>query len=717
MLHLLTLLSTAVLLLLVGTANASRSWEESYKKADSLVSQMSIEQKVNITSGTGMTGLCAGITGSTTNPDFAPLCLHDGPLGVRAADNITAGLSGITAAQSFDKIALRQRGVYMGKEFYGKGINVQLGPDVEVMRGPWAGRIFEAFGEDPYLSGVAGAETIMGIQSQKVIACVKHYILYNQNLNSSSSSVVADERSFHEVWAWPFARAMEAGAGSVMCSYNKINGTYGCENDESLNGLLKGEMNFQGFVMSDWFATHSTAKSANNGLDMSMPGGDMDTWFGANLTAAVNNGSVSEDRLTNMATRIVATYYKMGQDANFPRISINQANRTEAPFVDVQGDHAKLVRQMGAEAVVLLRNKNGILPLSKKLKKIAVVGSDAGPDPNGLNCGDNDLLYNGCNNGTLAMGWGSGSARFPYLVTPYDGIRAHAGKDLEVGHIFTNWDLDAATDLASDADVALVFASSDSGEAIASVDGNNGDRNNLTLWNNGDSLATVADANKNTIVVIHSVGPVLMPWIDHPNIKAIVWPGLPGQESGNSLADVLFGDVNPSGRLPYTIAKKASDYAAPLNPHATIDFSEKLLVGYKWFDAKNIDPLFEFGFGLSYTNFNYSNLKIETSDNEDKLVSATVTIKNTGDIAGTEVVQAYISFPESAGEPPKVLRGFEKVPLEKDGETTVAFEFEKLLLSIYDVEKAAWVVPSGEYILHVGASSRDIRQSMVFDIN
>ncbi|ORZ01291.1 glycoside hydrolase superfamily [Syncephalastrum racemosum] len=708
----ITALTTAVFIFFASTNAAARTWEEAYEKAEALVGKMSIEQKVNITTGTGR-GLCVGMSGSTTDPDFPALCLQDGPLGVRIADNITAGVSGITASQSWDKKALRKRGEYMGKEFYGKGVHAQLGPDVEVMRSPYAGRIFESFGEDPYLNGVAGVETVLGIQSEGVIAVIKHFVLNNQEHNRTTSSSTVDDRSLHEVWAWPFARAVEAGAGSVMCSYNKINGTYACESDGSLNKLLKSEMGFQGFVMSDWGATHSTVDAANNGLDMTMPGGE--GYFGKNLTKAVEEGDVTEERLTDMAKRIVAAYYKMDQDdPDFPEVSLNSVNRTKAPMVDVQEDHAKLVRQLGAEATVLLLNKDEALPLPADLKKIAVLGVDAGPDPNGLNCGgDNGLA---CNNGTLAMGWGSGSATFPYLISPYEGIKSRAGGDVEVVHSFDSWDTDAAQDLVRDVDVAIVCASSDSGEATV-VDGNAGDRNNLTLWHNGDKfIEAVADANEKTIVVIHATGPVTMPWIDHKNIKAVVWSGLPGQESGNSLADVLFGDVNPSGRLPYTIAKNEDDYPVHIDLHDTIDYKENLLVGYKWFDAKNIEPLFEFGFGLSYTNFSFSDLKVKTSDNEGELVSATVAVENTGDVDGAAVVQAYISFPESAGEPPKVLRGFDKVQIKRGHKDRVSFAFDKLSLSVYDVEKDDWVVPSGKYSIHIGASSRDIHQSTSFTL-
>ncbi|KAG1318173.1 hypothetical protein G6F62_012493 [Rhizopus arrhizus] len=283
----------------------------------------------------------------------------------------------------------------------------------------------------------------------------------------------------------------------------------------------------------------STVPSANGGLDMDMPGdvsgSDSSTYFGKNLTEAVENKKVKESRVTDMATRIVATWYRFRQDENYPETKIDSFDLENAPYVNVQADHYKLVREMGAASTVLLKN-NGILPLKNSVKNIAFIGSDAAVDPNGLNvCEDQS-----CDNGTLAIGWGSGSANFPYLIDPITGLTNALGKDVSYKKHLDNWDVDSAADVAKDADVAFVFSNSDSGEQYLSIDGNVGDRNNLSLWNNGDNLIkAVADANKNTVVVIHSVGPVIMPWVDHPNIKAIVWPGLPGQESGNSLADII----------------------------------------------------------------------------------------------------------------------------------------------------------------------------------
>ncbi|KAI8362616.1 glycoside hydrolase superfamily [Blakeslea trispora] len=718
-------LSASALALLVTSSVVNAkvtvlSWDEAYEKAHSLVDQMSLEAKVNITTGTGWnTSLCVGNTYAVSEPKFPSMCLQDAPLGMRWASNVTSGVAGINAAASFDKEAILARGHYMGQEFHGKGVHVLLGPAVNFMRSPEGGRGWESFGEDPYLQGVMAAETIKGIQEEGVIATVKHYILNDQELNRKNSTSEADDRTFHEVYLWPFARAVEAGVGSVMCSYNQLHGTWACEDDYTLNQILKGELGFKGFVQSDWGATHSTAKAANGGLDMTMPGdiefGSKDSYFGPNLTLAVTEKDVKEDRVTDMALRIVAAWYKMGQDKDFPETRINGFHRKDEPYVNVQADHYKLARSMAAASCVLLKN-DGILPVDKKkLKSAALVGSGIKVNPNGPNsCEDH-----GCLIGHLAQGWGSGTADFPYLIDPLTGLSKAFGKGVNIKSSDSDWDLDAAAKTAKDADVAFVFAAANSGEEYLVVDGNVGDRNNLSLWNNGDNLIkAVADANKNTVVVINSVGAVLMPWINHPNIKAVVWPGLAGQESGNALADIVTGDVNPSGRLPYTIAKEASDYNQKPDPNFNVTYTEKLNVGYKHFDQAGIEPLFAFGHGLSYSKFEYSGLKVNAkkSDKEGATVNISVKVKNTGPVAGAEVVQVYLQFPESANEPPKNLRGFEKVHLKKDSSETVKIELTKTHLSIWDTDSKSWVIPSGKFTVHVGASSRDIRQTASFSM-
>lgn len=427
--------------------------------------------------------------------------------------------------------------------------------------------------------------------------------------------------------------------GSVMCSYQQINNSYGCQNSYILNYLLKGELGFQGFVMSDWAAQHSGIGSALAGLDMTMPGDvtfDSGTsYWGANLTVAVLNGTVPEWRITDMATRIVAAWYLVGRDTHQIPINFNSWTLdTYGPehnvvnlghalinqHVDVRADHAALIRTIGSASTVLLKNTNGTLPLKGTEKLTGVFGEDAGDNvwgPNG--CPDR-----GCDNGTLAVGWGSGTASFTNLVTPEMAIQneilAHNGA---VETITDNFAAAQIKTLASRASVAIVFVNADSGEGYISVDGNIGDRNNLTLWRGGDTLIqNVSAICNNTIVVVHSVGPVLMGnYSTNPNITAILWAGLPGEQSGNSIADVLYGRVNPGAKLPFTLAENREDYGTDLlylpnrgTDAPQVDFTEGVFIDYRTFDHANITPVYEFGFGLSYTTFSYADLTIQPAN-------------------------------------------------------------------------------------------------------
>lgn len=391
-------------------------------------------------------------------------------------------------------------------------------------------------------------------------------------------------------------------------------------------------------VVSDWGAQHSNVASALAGLDMTMPGEGFGTnnaygtfWGGA-LTEAVLSGAIPQWRLDDMAIRIMAAFYKVGRDTK--QVDINYSswtNQTEDfqywaakmgkttvnRHVDVQADHGALIREIGAKATVLLKNIGGALPLTKP-ESIAVIGEDAQDNPDGPN-GCVDRI---CNNGTLAMGWGSATAEYPYLIAPATALEKQAGED---GTAFTNikgnFDLDAAREAAASASVAIVFANANSGEGYTTLDGNMGDRNNLTLWKGGDELIqAVASVNPNTVVVIHSVGPVLIDHFKtHPNVSAILWAGLPSQESGNSLTDVLYGKVNPQARTPFTWGKEAKDWGVSILFNSTSstpqqDFAEGVFIDYRYFDREEIEPSFEFGFGLSYTNFTYTNLVAELRD-------------------------------------------------------------------------------------------------------
>ncbi|WYZ39618.1 hypothetical protein EsH8_III_001532 [Colletotrichum jinshuiense] len=651
----------------------SKNWAESYRKAGEMVAKMTLPEKVNITTGTGwMMGLAVGTTGPAVHVGFPQLQLQDGPLGIRFADNATAFPAGVTVGATWNKELMYERGKAHGLEARGKGINVLLGPCVGPLgRLPAGGRNWEGFGADPYLQGIAAAETIKGIQEQGVMATIKHFVANEQEHfrqswewglpNAISSNI--DDRTLHELYAWPFLDAVKAGVASVMCSYNQVNNSYACDNSKLLNGILKDEMGFQGFVMSDWLAQRSGVGSALAGLDMTMPGDglfwqDGKSLWGSQLTRAVLNGSVPIDRLDDMAVRIVASWYQLGQDDKklYPNELPNFSSWTDdkmgvlAPgsktpqqevevnkYVNVQGNHSDIARRVAAEGIVLLKNEN-VLPISRdgfidaKRKrhegklKVGIFGADAGPGDGPNYCQDR-----GCNQGTLGSGWGSGAVEFPYLVPPVEALRHSFKADkVELSEYLTNSPpFKKDPSVLHNQDVCIVFANADSGEGFLSWGGVAGDRNDLKLQNGGDDLILqVADncgkgdgslKGGDTVVVIHSVGPVEMErWIEHPGVKAVLYANLPGQESGNALADVIFGDVNPSGKLPYTIAKSLKDYGPAGQilylPNAVVpqqDFSEGLYIDYRHFDKKGIEPRFEFGFGLSYTSFEFSNVVVE----------------------------------------------------------------------------------------------------------
>ncbi|EOO03200.1 putative beta-glucosidase 1 precursor protein [Phaeoacremonium minimum UCRPA7] len=620
----------------------ANGWEDAYAKAKDFVSQLTLLEKVNLTTGVGWQGeQCVGQVGSIPRLGFRSLCMQDSPMGVRLSDYNSAFPSGQTAAATFDKGLLYRRGLAMGQEHRGKGVTVQLGPVAGPLgRAPAGGRNWEGFSPDPVLTGIGMAETVKGIQDAGVIACAKHFIGneqaqgYGYNISETLSSNI-DDKTMHELYLWPFADAVRAGVGSVMCSYQQINNSYGCQNSKMLNDLLKNELGFQGFVMSDWQAQHTGAASAVAGLDMTMPGDTVFnsglSFWGANLTLAVINGTVPEWRIDDMALRIMAAFFKVGLTVDQDPINFDSWTLdTYGPLhyaakdgyqqinwhVNVQGQHASLIREVAAKGTVLLKN-TGVLPLNKP-KFIAVIGEDAGPNPAGPNgCGDR-----GCDDGTLGAAWGSGTANYPYLITPDSAIQAQAVKDgSRYESILNNYKPDQIKALVSQQDAtSIVFVNADSGEGYINVDGNEGDRKNLTLWKDGDALVkNVSSWSNNTIVVIHSVGPVLVTdWYNSPNITAILWAGLPGQESGNSITDILYGKTNPSGRTPFTWGTTRESYGTDVlyepnngNGAPQDDFSEGVFIDYRYFDKNNDTPIYEFGYGLSYTTFGYSDIKVE----------------------------------------------------------------------------------------------------------
>nr|P22507.1 RecName: Full=Beta-glucosidase 2; AltName: Full=Beta-D-glucoside glucohydrolase; AltName: Full=Cellobiase; AltName: Full=Gentiobiase; Flags: Precursor [Saccharomycopsis fibuligera]AAA34315.1 beta-glucosidase 2 precursor [Saccharomycopsis fibuligera] len=642
-------------------------WQDAYTKAKALVSQMTIVEKVNLTTGTGwQLGPCVGNTGSVPRFGIPNLCLQDGPLGVRLTDFSTGYPSGMATGATFNKDLFLQRGQALGHEFNSKGVHIALGPAVGPLgvkaRG---GRNFEAFGSDPYLQGIAAAATIKGLQENNVMACVKHFIgneqdIYRQPSNSKvdpeydpatkeSISANIPDRAMHELYLWPFADSIRAGVGSVMCSYNRVNNTYSCENSYMINHLLKEELGFQGFVVSDWAAQMSGAYSAISGLDMSMPGELLGGWntgksyWGQNLTKAVYNETVPIERLDDMATRILAALYATNSfptkdrlpnfssfttkeygneffvDKTSPVVKVNH-------FVDPSNDFTEdTALKVAEESIVLLKNEKNTLPISpNKVRKLLLSGIAAGPDPKGYECSDQS-----CVDGALFEGWGSGSVGYPkYQVTPFEEISANARKNkMQFDYIRESFDLTQVSTVASDAHMSIVVVSAVSGEGYLIIDGNRGDKNNVTLWHNSDNLIkAVAENCANTVVVITSTGQVdVESFADHPNVTAIVWAGPLGDRSGTAIANILFGNANPSGHLPFTVAKSNDDYIPivtynPPNgePEDNTLAEHDLLVDYRYFEEKNIEPRYAFGYGLSYNEYKVSNAKVSAAKKVDE---------------------------------------------------------------------------------------------------
>ncbi|SNX85695.1 probable beta-glucosidase [Melanopsichium pennsylvanicum] len=737
------------------------AWANGFAKAKTLLDQMTVEEKINIT--TGYTGKCVGFTGEAPRVGLNALCLQDGPAGVRPARRVSQFPAGVTTAATWDRDLIAQRAGAIAEEFRDKGVNIWLGPVTggPLGRAPRGGRNWEGWSPDEYLSGEASYLTVKHAQDKGVVTCAKHYIAYEQETfrnpyNSSEPYAIfpplkqdpidsiIDDRTTHELYMWSFAEAVRAGTGAIMCSYNEVNGSHACSDSYSLNYLLKEELNFQGSVISDWGGTWSNEESALGGLDVSMPGtaynGQFGDFYGKSLLALVQNGYVPEARLDDMVLRILAPAFEL-QDESYPQPSFDVRD-LGLPTNNVRGNHHEIIHQIGVDSITLVKNNNADgrgLPLKslEEIQTIGVIGQDAGDNLQGAtSCGEVGSCNIDAFNGTLTMGGGSGWAFPPYVITPAAAIQEYVravGPDVNI-HL-DNWDLEGAKARANSSEAALVFANAFATEGE--------DRQNLTLWGNADKLIkTVAENNNNTIVILHTTGQVdVEEWINHPNVTAVVFAYLPGQEGGASLPKMLWGETNPSGKLPFTVAKQESDYPPNtvvsdpvLKPKAY--FNEKLLVDYKWFDFYNITPRFAFGHGLSFTTFKYSDsVSVSSTPRKDnttvqptkeKLVNSNAglydnvltletEVTNSGNMTGSEVVQLYVTFPDSANshdspQPIKTLRGFEKLKDIKAGETRKAtFELRNKDIAVWSTLEQGWKIPEGnELTFSIGSSSRVI---------
>jgi len=818
----------AIFIFLACTSNQHRIEQ----RINELVAQMTLEEKADMLSGTGFDSKPLPRLG------IPAMKMTDGPLGVRHG-KATAFPAGVAMAATWNPDLLEEVGKAIGKEAKAKGRNVLLGPCINIHRVPHGGRNFESYGEDPYLTSRLAVAYIRGVQSQGVIATVKHFAVNNQETDRFTINAKVDERTLREIYLPGFKAAVTEGkAWAVMGAYNRLNGPYCCANDWLLNKVLKGEWGFQGLVMSDWGAVHDVDSTLKAGCDLEMPGGQFLTKD--NVVQAVKQGRIDEKLIDEKIRRMLRAMLAMG---------LFDSSKTDTNVLH-SAKHKALALRVAQESAVLLKNANGLLPLDKtKIKKLAVVGPNAEraitggggssfvspyyavspleglknqlgntveilhapgvPKEFDLEIVDSLCLVppKGCSQAHGLLGeyfaneefkgaplvkrvdsqirffWANNapdsllpkdhfsvrwtgflvpkeSGRYTLAIGSDDGSRLYFnGKRL-----LDNWGLHGITikqatvhleagkaypikiemfESASDAGAFFLWKKefeqkvdpvqeavdiAKQADAVVAFVGNNArietegfDRENLELPAPQVRLIQeVSKVNPNLIVVLYSGAAVLMdPWIEKVPSILEVW--FPGQEGGNAIADILLGNVNPSGKLPTTFLKKWEDSPAYGNfpgSKGNVEYKEGIFVGYRHFDTRGIEPLFPFGHGLSYTTFEYRDLKIAPSKikAQDK-VKIQLTIQNTGNRAGAEVVQIYIGDPEASVERPvKELKAFKKVFLKPKEKRTLTFHLDKTALCFYDVKKKDWIAEPGKFIVYVGSSSRDIRLQGEFEL-
>jgi beta-glucosidase len=610
----------------------------------------------------------------------------------------TALPSTLGLACSWDLKAAYDYGALIGQELRDQGYNMSLGGGVNITREPRNGRNFEYLGEDPILAGRMDGQHMKGLQAQGVLGDVKHYAFNDQETGRNIGSAnLAGKRIMRETDLLAFEIAVhDAAPAGVMCAYNKIGQVYACENSYLLNDVLKQAWGFQGFVVSDWGATHSTVKAALAGLDIEMPGS---SYFGDALKKAVDAGEVPMARINDMVHRILRSEFAVGL--------LDKPVTPQVPDV-VRGLEA--AERMAEESIVLLKNAGGQLPLrAAAVRSIAVIGSHA--DVGVLSGGGSAQVNAAGGNAVIAPGGGRGGGATYHRSSPLRSIRALA--PLAKVEYTDGTDPAAAAALAKASEIAIVFCNQPASEGR--------DLAGLALPDKQDVLVSaVAAANPRTIVVLETGGPVSMPWMEQVNAVLEAW--YPGIRGGEAIARILFGEVNPSAKTAVSFAKSEADlphektFGPPPAVAPTgggrgamqpfdIDYTEGLKVGYKWFDAENKTPLVPFGYGLSYTTFAYSGLQATASGKDVKVRFA---VKNTGKRAGAEIAQVYVSLPAAAGEPPKRLVAWERVELAAGEARTLSLSVDPLHLSIFNEAKDGWEVLPGDYTVMVGGSSRDL---------
>ncbi len=703
----------------------SDSQQQYAAQIDSLITQMTLPQKIQMLHGNSFF-----TSGGVEDLGIPELHYTDGPFGIReelhanswqplglTTDSATYLPTGSALGATWNPELAAEYGKVLGQEARARGKDVLLGPAIDIDRNPNNGRTFEYLTEDPVLDAQLAVAYVKGVQSQGVISCVKHYLANNQETGRRDVDEVVSQRALREIYMPAFKAAVEEGhADAVMPAYNKVNGKYCSANPFLLKKVLREEWGFTGITVSDWGGVHSTVATAKAGLDVEM-NGDSDYnnyYFAQPLLDSVEAGKVSEDMINNKVRRILGVMFKyhlLGGGSR-PKGALNTP------------EHHKTAYKVAAESIVLLKNKNNLLPLdASKIKSIAVIGDNATKKQAELGFGagvksreitplaglENKLK------GKVKVQFSRG------YKEEYEKVNQAGSDDAPHRVPVKKADPDLvkqAVAAAKAADVAIVVAGN-----TRTYESEGADRHSLALpFGENQLIEAVAAANPNTVVVIISGSPVELGQVKN-EANALVWSGFNGIEGGKALADVLFGAVNPSGKLPFTFPKKLSDVPAQVNgsfpgKDGVTHYKEGILVGYRWYDTKEIAPLYPFGYGLSYTTFRFSDLKTNKKTFHKKdTIQVTVRLKNEGNRAGKEVVQLYVH----AVHPPvkmaeKELKAFKKVTLERGEQKEVHLSVAVNDLAYYNEAEKDWKVLSGKYKIRVGSSSRDIAETATINI-
>lgn len=690
-------------------------------RAALVLKQMTLDEKISLLHGTGMKELSpmsplavhsnggAGYVVGVQRLGIPDIQMSDAAYGIRnSGENgrySTALPSNLAGAASWDLDAAYEYGALIGRELRAQGYNMSIGGGVNLTREPRNGRTFEYLGEDPILAGEMVGHIMEGLQAQHVIGDIKHYAVNDQESGRNAVNVNIDKRSMMETDLLAFKIGLrESNAAAVMCSYNRVNGDYACENKYLLTDVLKKDWNFKGFVLSDWQGTHSTVKASAAGLDHEEPG---EYFYGDAMKKAVQSGHVPMAELDEHVRRILRSVFACGVVDDPPKKSV----------VDVMSGF-ETAQRIEEQSIVLLKNDPAVLPLdASKLHTLAVIGAHS--DVGMISGGGSAQVDPPGGNAIMPPGKGATTwqAHIWFPTSPLKAIRAKApGVKVQYD---PGSDVSSAAALAKTSDVAIVFAYQWESEGM--------DLDSLSLPEHQDDLiAKVAAANPRTVVVLETGGAVTMPWADQ--VSGILEAWYAGSSGANAVASVLFGDVNPGAKLPLTFPKSDADLprttvvkppeasttkdgdpdawkkiAAGL-PAFQITYDEGLKVGYKWYDAEHKQVLFPFGYGLSYTTYAYSNLKVTPGEK----VRVNFTLTNIGNRAGAEIAEIYAALPANAGEPPKRLVGWSKVKLNPGETKEVMVEIDPEYLSIFDVDQNKWQLIPGDYEFFAGGSSRDL---------